>query len=314
MDKTQLTLSQALEGYFIAASARRLSPHTLADYDNTYRKFERFLDDDPPLAGITAGTIRQFLNSQNGVTATTLLNYHAGLAALWTWALKEELVDRHVVRDVDRPKPEKRAITPYTEADLQAMLSACTHTRTYARPRKRACSNIRPTARRDSAIILLLVDTGIRASELCSLRMRDIDLKNRSILVMGKGAKERRLPFEPNTARAIWRYLSQRDDTDRDISHLFTTRHDTGLDRHVLRRLLHRIGERAGVPGANVHRFRHTFAIEFLRNYPDVFALKAILGHTSMTMVNRYLEIAQADIQRTHRHGSPVANWGLKAS
>jgi len=63
MDNTRITLSQAIEGYFIAAHARRLSPATLADYDNTFRRFETFLGRDPPLADITPAEIRAFLNS-----------------------------------------------------------------------------------------------------------------------------------------------------------------------------------------------------------------------------------------------------------
>jgi site-specific recombinase XerD len=63
MGTKQVTFSQALEGFFIAAHSRRLSPGTLADYDNTFRRFETFLSRDPPLAGITAGDVRAFLSS-----------------------------------------------------------------------------------------------------------------------------------------------------------------------------------------------------------------------------------------------------------
>jgi len=103
---------QALEGYFITAHARRLSPHTLRDYDNTFRRFETFLGRDPPLADITVADIRAFLNSLNGLSDKTALNYHNGLAALWAWALKENLVQQHIVRDVEPPKAEKREILP----------------------------------------------------------------------------------------------------------------------------------------------------------------------------------------------------------
>ena len=124
MDKTRIPLSAALEGYFIAAHARRLSPATLADYDNTFRKLEQFLGRDPPLADITAGDITAFLGSLDHLSAKTLLNYHTGLAALWTWATKEGIADQHIVRQVQRPKPEQREIMPYTRSDLQAMLTA----------------------------------------------------------------------------------------------------------------------------------------------------------------------------------------------
>jgi site-specific recombinase XerD len=83
------------------------------------------------------------------------------------------------------------------------------------------------------------------------------------------------------------------------------------MSRHTLRRLINRLGERAAVPGANVHRFRHTFGISFLRNGGQIFALQRILGHASLEMVRRYLAIAQADVERAHQDASPVSNWRL---
>ena len=310
MDKTRIPLSAALEGYFIAAHARRLSPATLADYDNTFRKLEQFLGRDPPLADITAGDVTAFLSSLDHLSAKTLLNYHTGLAALWTWATKEGIADQHIVRQVQRPKPEQREIMPYTRSDLQAMLTACHRSTAYVRPGKRRSNHSRPTADRDRAIILLLVDTGMRASELCELRIRDLDIPNHRVRVMGKGRKERMLPISARTTQAIWRYLATRD-TKRDHSFLFATRTEGPLERNNLRNTLKRIGRRAGVGGVTVHRFRHTFAIAFLRNNGHIMALQRMLGHSTLDMVTRYLAIAQADIENAHQEASPVANWLL---
>jgi integrase/recombinase XerD len=195
MVKDRITLSRAIEGYFITANARRLSTATLRDHDNTFRKLEEFLGRDPPLNSITPADIRGFLSSMDGLSAKTLLNYHTGLSALWTWAVKEGIAEEHILHKVRRPKPEKREILPYTRRDLQAMLAACDNTRAYVRPGKRKCNHSRPTADRDRAIILLLVDTGMRASELCNLRIQDLDMANHRVRVMGKGRKERMLPI-----------------------------------------------------------------------------------------------------------------------
>jgi site-specific recombinase XerD len=310
MVKERITLSRAIEGYFIAAHARRLSPATLADYDNTFRKLEEFLGRDPPLCTITPGDIRAFLGSMYGMSAKTLLNYHTGLSALWTWAVKEGIVDEHIMRDVDRPRPEKREIVPYTQRDLQAIMAACDRTGAYIRPGTRKSNHSRPTADRDRAIVLLLVDTGMRASELCDLRIRDLDIQNHRVRVMGKGRKERLLPISARTSQAIWRYLATRDGK-RDNSFLFATRTEGPLERNNLRNTLKRIGKRAGVPGVTLHRFRHTFAIAFLRNNGHIMALQRLLGHSTMDMVTHYLAIAQADIETAHHEASPVTNWGL---
>ncbi|MFN2243984.1 MAG: tyrosine-type recombinase/integrase [Anaerolineae bacterium] len=310
MDKNCISLSAALEGYFIAAHARRLSPATLRDYDNTFRKLEEFLGRDPPLNSITPADIRGFLSSMDGLSAKTLLNYHTGLSALWTWAVKEGIAEEHILHKVRRPRPEQHEIVPYTRRDLQAMLAACDNTRAYVRPGKRRCSHTRPTADRDRAMVAFLVDTGVRASELCNMRLRDVRLDTQQALVMGKGSKERLVEFSPNTAKHLWRYLATRDETvDRDF--FFVSLDGQPLSRYALRRLIINIGTRAGVPRANVHRFRHTFAIQFLRNQGNIFALQRMLGHSTLEMVNRYLKIAQADLKRAHRTASPLANWGL---
>ncbi len=89
----------------LAANARGLSENTIRDYSITYGKFQKYLKgSDPFIDEITADTVRKFLSLQY-VSNKTLLNYHIGLSALWTWALKEELVDEHIIQKIQRPKP-----------------------------------------------------------------------------------------------------------------------------------------------------------------------------------------------------------------
>jgi site-specific recombinase XerD len=150
----------------------------------------------------------------------------------------------------------------------------------------------------------------MRASELCELTIVHCDIKNRTIKVFGKGAKERILPFSPSTGQAIWRYLATRKDA-RINEPLIATPEGRPLGRDDLRRLIANIGERAGVHGAHPHRFRHTFAINFLRNGGNAYVLQMALGHASMDMVRKYLALAQTDIAAAHLIASPVANWRL---
>jgi site-specific recombinase XerD len=305
----QIKFSQAVEGYTLHAQARHLSWHTIADYHNTFRKLGAFLAADPPIPDITTVQLREFFSACT-VSNKTLINYRTGLSALWTWALKEKLVTANIVHDVQSPKAEDRAVEPFTEADVRAMLGALDKSKIYRRPGQRPTNHSLATATRNRAIILLLLDTGVRASELCELTIVHCDIKNRTIKVFGKGAKERILPFSPSTGQAIWRYLATRKDARMNET-LIATPDGRPLGRDDLRRLIFNIGERAGVHGAHPHRFRHTFAINFLRNGGNAYALQMALGHASMDMVRKYLALAQTDIAAAHLIASPVANWRL---
>ena len=304
----QLSFSKIVEGYELYAKARRLSPHTLADYHNTYRKLSLHLAVDPPFNHITHQQIEGFLAAQT-VSKKTLLNYPTCLSALWTWAIGESYAERHILHDVDPPRPERRAILPYTEKDLRLMLEAVGRSRPYNNHGV-LTSHTLPNALRNRAIILLLLDTGIRAEELVGLAMGDLDLKNQRLKVFGKGDAERLVPYSSRTAQAIWKYLATRVD-DRPIAPVFATEHETPLDRHDLRKRLVEIGRRAGVSGVGVHRFRHTFAINYLRNGGDVYTLQMILGHATLEMCKRYMRLAASDLDSQHKIASPVMNWRL---
>ena len=92
-----VTFSQIVDGYLLAANARRLSPHTIRDYITTFNKFIRFQGDDLPIESISAKQVESFL-AQQKVSKKTVLNYHTGLSALWTWAVEEDLIDEHIIR------------------------------------------------------------------------------------------------------------------------------------------------------------------------------------------------------------------------
>lgn len=308
--KKALSFSDAVEGYLLNANARRLSKYTIADYSYTFRKFQDFLMADPPFEEITAKDIETFLALQE-VSKKTVLNYHIGLSALWTWAVDEGIVMEHIVQKVERPRPEKRSIVPYSEGDVRAMLNSLTSSKPYTRPRKCESTHALPQAERNRAIILLLLDTGIRASELCELSINQVDLQNRRITVYGKGSKERTIPISNRTAQAIWRYLKTDRKEDYVSERLFTTLNGNPMDRDRLLKSIRSIGRRAGVQRANVHRFRHTFAINYLRNGGDPFSLQISLGHSTMEMVKNYLSIAQADLEKSHLRASPVDHWRL---
>jgi site-specific recombinase XerD len=239
--KKTILLPQAIAGYELYFQARHLSTHTYQDYFNTYRKFTDYLATDPPIDQITQHDIEGFLAEQDELSNKTLLNYHTGLSALWSWCVQEDLVTTHILQKVERPKPEKRVIKPYSEADVCLMLNSLDRSRTYVRPNNPEVSHALPQAERNRAMIFLLLDTGLRATELCELHINQVDLRNRHVIVMGKGSKERSIPFCARTAQALWKYLAARKDETVN-GYLFLSGEGGPLDPDLMSKLMYSIG------------------------------------------------------------------------
>lgn len=191
------------------------------------------------------------------------------------------------------PAPISRAdqIRPFTETQVRALLAA-------------ARKSDHP--RRDEAIMLFLADTGVRASELCGLKLSDVNMQERYAMVLGKGNKRRTVYFGLHTAKAITTHLRGTERTA--DAPLFRSERGGALTRWGLREIVERAGKVAAIETArcSAHTFRHTMAVTFLRNGGQVFALRELLGHTDLKMTNRYVAMAQADIASQHRRFSPV--------
>src|SRR3990172_2487221 len=305
-----ILFSKACEGFWLSLGARHISPNTIDDYSRTISKFAAFLGDDLPVTDITSRHIETFLASFNNLSNKSLLNYYIGLSSLWTWLTKEELVPVHILRKITPPKAEQKEIIPFTEAEVKAIMSALNRSKIYVR-QGRNTDHALGSFERNRAILLLLLDTGIRASELCNLNVEDLDNRNNRVFVhQGKGMKERLLPFSPRTGQMIWRYLASRKDAlPRDP--LFLSKLNRSMGRTKLSAMFQAIGKHAGFPDVHPHRFRHTFAIQYLRNGGNAYTLQAMLGHSTLETVRIYLKLAQLDIDLVHRRASPVDNWRL---
>jgi site-specific recombinase XerD len=159
--------------------------------------------------------------------------------------------------------------------------------------------------------LLLLIDTGMRASELCGLELRRVDLRNGVVEVFGKGSKERSLPIGPRTKAALSKHILENRTNARVNEPVFLTREGEPMDRHALLKMVYRLAEVAGVQDAHPHRFRHTFAIQYLRNGGNERTLQDVLGHESLDMLRTCTRIAQVDMINGHQLASPVENWRL---
>jgi integrase/recombinase XerD len=302
--------SATVDGYMLSLGARHLSQNTIDDYSRTLAKFSKFLKDDIPISQVSARDIEAFLASHTHLSNKSLLNYYIALSALWTWLVKEGLVEENIVRKLTPPKAEKKEIFPFTEQEIRLIMSALNRSKIYTRGGQSIDHSL-GSFERNRAITLLLLDTGIRASELCDLKIEDLDNRNNRIYVRkGKGMKERKLPFSPRTGQMIWRYVASRQDTQ-DSDPLFASKLNRSMTRTKLAEMFSKIGKRAGVNNVHPHRFRHTFAIQYLRNGGNAYTLQMMLGHSSLEMVKHYLRLAEVDVDNAHRRASPVDGWRL---
>ena len=301
-----IKLSQAIAGYTMHLDAKHLSQNTINDYTRTLIKFQKNFSGDVSVQEITAEDVEDFFSFQT-VSNKTLKNYHSTLSTLWTWLQKQKIVSENVMKIVDCPKPERRVIDPISVEDIKALMKAAKHSDDYIIDGRKTFRVKLDTDLRSTAIILFLLDNGIRATELCNLQISDMDFKNlRAFVHKGKGSKDRIVPFSSRTGNAIWKYHASRGALSQNEFVFVTDTGDGQLNRHSLLNALTRIADRAHVQNIYTHRFRHTFAINYLRAGGDLFTLQAILGHETLDMVRRYSRIAAIDIKEAHRRASPV--------
>lgn len=163
---------------------------------------------------------------------------------------------------------------------------------------------------RDLCILLLLLDTGIRLSELVNLQLPNVELERGEIKVRGKGDKERIVPIGANVQKALWKYARRfrPQPAHSNVKNLFLSARGYGLSGSRVYHMIRGYGDKAALQGVRCspHTFRHTFAKNFLLNGGDLFTLQKILGHSSLDVVRLYVNLATEDVKIQHRKYSPV--------
>lgn len=198
---------------------------------------------------------------------------------------------------IEVAKSRPKVVVPFSNEDISRMLAVCNYDYEH---------NAKFLGSRNRAMLLVLLDTGIRLSELVSMKVRDINSDTGYIRVLGKGSRERVVRIGKVAQRALWRYLMCR--THKDMEELWLTEEGRPLHNSGVQSLVKRLKERAGISGnGNTHRFRHTFALSFLRTDGNVFNLQYLLGHSDLDMVRRYTStLGMEDALKAHEKASPA--------
>jgi len=327
-----LLFSQCIDGFVKYKTAEGLSQRTVDSYELVLNKWVEKMG-DRPINKVMPNDVRDHMAylrtdyvphtfakaNPSGEPSTpklspkTLRNHWITFKAFFGWATTEFKIKNPMV-DIPGPKYKTAPVTAFSQEDIDAMIKACTYTRESNPVNRHNFVTRRPTAKRDEAMILFLLDTGLRASELCHLKIGEVDMKTGKVIIKhgdeggAKGGKGRTVFIGKSTRRVVWRYLADREDRDDPEAPIFLNRGSHSYNPNSLRHLIVRLAEKANVKNAHPHKFRHTFAISYLRAGGDVFTLQALLGHSSLDMVRHYAQIAEMDIERMHRKASPVDN------
>lgn len=311
------TLDKLVYGYRLSALSEGKSRNTVAIVEAAVRYLEHFLSE----RGLTTDVVKigteqlrlfsvylrerprfarhRFTPAQPGhLSGHTINGYMRALQSFWSWLEKEGFINENPFVRLKVPKAPNKVIHTFTEEQLRQIFESI--------------DTISPTGYRDYAIIMTLLDTGIRCSELINLRLSDVNLDSRLLKVRGKGSKERLVPIGAKVQKAIWKYISRYrpEPAIPRYDQVFLTRDGCPLTKDRLEAIVERYGKKAAITGVRVspHTFRHTMAVMFLRNGGDVFSLQRILGHSSLEVLRGYVNLAMSDISRAHQRNSPADN------
>lgn len=254
------------------------SDRTVTIYGQSITFFSRWLEEQgrqPVLEELTRPAIREWL-AQLADThePSTVKTRYRGLFRFCGWLVDEDEIDANPMKTLSPPEPSAKPVPVLSDADLTALM--------------KACGGKEFADRRDEAIIRLLLDCGIRVSELCGLTVDNIDLDQGAAIVRGKGNKVRAIYYSARTTRALDRYLRMRR-THRyaHLDALFLAQRGAMTPDGVRERMKVR-GRQAGIDDLHPHRFRHTFAHDFLMHGGQERDLKRLAGWSSDVMLERY--------------------------
>lgn len=234
-------------------------------------------------------------NCRKALRPITIKDYYISLKILFDWFVAEEILEINPMAKVERPRAREETKQPLTSEQVEALILAA-----------RASKN----PRRNEAIVLTLCDTGVRASELIGLKVRDVDLNAYTFEVTGKGDKRRQCYFGKNTAKVLLAYI-RKTNLPKDAPLFPGTSKQEPMTKSGLLTLMKRLGKVAGVK-VNVHQMRRTFATSMLQNGADICSVQSLLGHTSVHMTLKYLSVAQTHIEGQHRKFSPGDRLAVK--
>jgi integrase/recombinase XerD len=320
-----MKMQDAIQGYIISITADGYSPNTIIIYKRRLKQLCDYLK-NPEVEVVTTQDLQEWLGFMrkeykptrpNGDTKPlapgTLNVCYRAIRSFYNWT-DISMSFKRPDKQIKAPKFEYPEIRPFSHADISKIVNACQYTKAANTKERKSFVMKRSTGRRDLALVLVLLDTGIRAGECARLNIGDISIESGEVFITPHGTarktKSRHVFLGRKAQKVVWDYIVTRVPYQSDEP-LFVSKNDRRMDRGTIRHIIVNLGKRASIERCYPHRFRHTFAIEYLKNTGDTFSLQRLLGHSSPDMSRHYANLAMGDIKEIHRRASPVDRWKL---
>lgn len=273
-----LDLPSLLDSWELHLRAERKSPATVKQYGDGVRRFLAWADETGADPILDRPTVNAFVAAllDSGAEPATARARHLALRRFSTWLFEEGESDTDALLGSKAPKLDTKVTPSLTEDELRRLIKACTG------PDFRE--------RRDEAIVRLMVETGARAGEVIGLTVADVDLaRGTAVVRRGKGGKGRVVPFGPQTARAIDRYLRlRRGHLRAELPALWLGDRGKAFTYYALHKTLKMRGDMAGLVDFHPHVLRHTAAARWLAAGGSEGGLMAVAGWSRRDMIDRY--------------------------
>jgi len=280
------------------SAERRVSPHTLAAYEDDLRDFTAFLRQSGHNAtAVNHLVVRAFLGSliERGLSKRSVARKLACLRSFYKFLRRRGVVESVPTAIVASPRLERR-LPQYLEEDAVAELLALPDRST-------------PEGMRDAAILEVLYGTGMRLSELLALRRADIDMTGETVKVTGKGSKQRIIPFGRKAGEALRQWFAVRArmlQGTHDPGTVFISVRGKRMTPKGVNRIVNRyIGAVSELHQRSPHVLRHSFATHLVNRGADLQAVRELLGHESLSTTQIYTHVGIDRLKRVYAQAHP---------
>jgi len=285
---------------------RNFSPHTHVSYAKDLFQFRAFLQEKFPETlehpeRIDQEMARSFLGVllDSGMSKKSVVRKISAHRSFFKFSLRRKLLPANPINNVVTPKVERK-LPQFLDEHAVEKLMALPDTGD-------------PLGSRDAAVLELLYSTGMRRGELVQLNTDDIDAYERTVKVVGKGNKQRILPFGKKAHQALERYLTVRkqllkSESAADVNAVFLTAKGTRLYPSAVNAIVKKyFKEVSEIRQQSPHVLRHSFATHLLDRGADIFAVKELLGHESLSTTQIYTHVTSERLKKVYRQAHPKA-------